>query len=92
MISLLVPTLGKREQELRRLFDSLERQTYKDFEVVIVSQGNHDFVESCVASYDFKHKHIKSDTLGLSVARNVGLKYIEGDIFTRNWGYNMFSR
>lgn len=82
MISLLVPTLGKREKELKRLFDSLKNQTYKDFEVVIVSQGNHDFVESCVANYDFKYKHIKSDTLGLSVARNIGLKYIEGDIFT----------
>ena len=80
MISLLVPTLGKREEELKRLFDSLKRQTYKDFEVIIVSQGNHEFVESCVANYDFKYKHIKSDTLGLSVARNIGLNFIKGDI------------
>lgn len=82
MISLLVPTLGKREKELQRLFDSLQRQTYKDFEVIIISQGNHGFVENCVAKYKFKSKHIKSNTIGLSVARNVGLKHIEGDIFT----------
>ena len=40
--SILLPTLGIRKQEVDRLFKSLNGQTYKDFEIVIVSQVNHD--------------------------------------------------
>ncbi|RDY25018.1 glycosyltransferase family 2 protein [Romboutsia maritimum] len=82
MISLLLPTLGRREKELIRLFESLENQTYKDFEVIVVSQGNHDIVKNCLSKFDFKYTHIVSDTIGLSIARNIGLKHINGDIYT----------
>lgn len=81
MISILVPTMGTRENELKRLIESLKKQTYNDFEVVIVSQGNHDMVEKCFEGVDFYYKHIKSNTKGASVARNIGLKEIKGDIF-----------
>ena len=81
MISILVPTMGTRENELKRLIESLKKQTYKDFEVVIVSQSNHDMVEKCFEGVDFYYKHIKSNTKGASVARNIGLKEIKGDIF-----------
>lgn len=81
MISILIPTMGTREKELKRLIQSLENQTYKDFEVVIVSQGNHDMVEACFNNVTFSYKHIKSSTKGASVARNIGLKEIKGNIF-----------
>lgn len=82
MISVLVPTMGTREMELKRLIQSLENQTYKDFEMIIVSQGNHDMVKQCLENVSFKYKHIKSNTKGISIARNIGLKEIKGDIFT----------
>ena len=82
MISLLIPTLGTREKELKRLITSLEAQTYKDFEVVIVSQGNHEMVNECFKNVSFKYKHIKSDTKGASVARNIGLKEVKGNIIS----------
>ena len=53
MISILVPTMGTRENELKRLIESLKKQTYNNFEVVIVSQGNHDMVEKCFEGVDF---------------------------------------
>lgn len=37
--SLLLPTLGTRESEIKNLFESLENQTYKKFELIVVSQG-----------------------------------------------------
>lgn len=82
MISLLLPTLGKRREELIRLFNSLEKQTYKNFEVIIVSQDNHKVIEECIIKYNFKYTHIKSNTKGLSIARNIGLKHVNGDIIT----------
>lgn len=78
--SMLVPTLGNREQEINRLFQSLESQTYKNFEVIVVSQSNHDNIDSILKQYSFEFKHIKIDEKGISNARNVGLEYIEGDI------------
>lgn len=80
-ISVLVPTLGSREEELNRLIDTLEKQTYKNFEVIFVTQGNHDKIANMIKSH--KHltiKQLKMNTKGLSKARNVGLKAVTGDI------------
>ena len=47
-------------EELKRLIESLKKQTYSDFEVVIVSQGNHDMVEKCFEDVDFYYKQASS--------------------------------
>lgn len=80
MISILIPTLGTREKKLKRLIKSLESQTYKDFEVVIVSQDNHQIVNNCFKDVTFKYKHVISDTKGASIARNIAIKEIKGNI------------
>lgn len=78
MISILLPTLGEREVELERLFDSLERQTNNNFELVIITQGNHQSVENLLARYSFKKIQIKIEKKGLSLARNIGIKKCGG--------------
>ncbi|MGL5754011.1 MAG: glycosyltransferase family A protein [Paraclostridium sp.] len=80
--SLLLPTLGTREKEIKRLFDSLKKQTYKKFELIVVSQGNHSFIEKTLKNYDFEYKHITMKEKGISKARNKGIPYITGDIMT----------
>jgi glycosyltransferase involved in cell wall biosynthesis len=82
MISIIIPTLGQREQELFRLLDSLSKQTYTNFEIIMVSQDNHDAVEEMLKQHTFIYKHIKLDQKGLSMARNKGLPYISGDYVT----------
>lgn len=78
--TILVPTMGVREKEIERFFISLSNQTYKDFDVVIVSQINHNLVENIVSRIkDIKIKHIKLEKAGLSYARNQGLKYCDGE-------------
>lgn len=82
MISLIVPTLGEREKELRRLLNSLMEQTGVELEVIIVSQKNHKKVEEVIFEYDLKIKHIPIDKLGLSIARNIGIRECQGNIIT----------
>lgn len=82
MISLLLPTLANSEQDLTRLFNSLEAQTNKNFELIVISQSNHELVEKLLSNYTFSSQHIKINKRGLSLARNVGLRYVNGDILT----------
>ncbi len=78
--SLVVCTLG-RYNELERLFDSFAKQTYSNFEVILVDQNNEGFFDDIVEKYseEFLLKHIRSEK-GLSKSRNVGLKHVKGDI------------
>ena len=49
--SILIPTLGKRIAETRRLLDSLSKQTFQQFEVVIVTQINHSEIERLILDW-----------------------------------------
>lgn len=84
MISIIIPTLGSRELELKRLLLSIEQQTYQQFEIIVVSQGNHDHVEELINSSLLKDKikQIKLTRKGLSHSRNEGLKHVSGEIIT----------
>ena len=82
-ISLLLPTLGERICELGRLLDSLSKQKYSNYEVVIVSQSHHGMVEALVRSFGVIHDaHIPIDRKGLTHARNIGLRFCTRDIVT----------
>lgn len=78
--SMLLPTLGSREEELIRLFDSLENQIHKNFEVIVVTQGNHEKVAEILLNYKFEYKHIPMEGRGIAIARNIGLPHINGDV------------
>lgn len=80
-ISLLVPTLGERINEITRLLDSIEQQHYPMVETVFVVQDNYSKLAAIIEKYDnLKIKQININERGLSYARNVGLDNIEGDI------------
>lgn len=80
-ISFLVPTLGEREKEIERLLESLTIQKYQNFEVILVSQDNHEWVKHICNNFNtLEIKSICLDKKGLSYARNQGLKEAEGDI------------
>ena len=80
-ISVLVPTLGTREKEINQLLETLEKQSYKDFEVIFVTQDNHEKVKNIVCQYsNLDIKQIQMNIKGLSRARNKGLKEALGEI------------
>ena len=80
-ISLVTATLG-RVDEINILLDSLVKQTYKNFELIIVDQNEHYKVQNIVDRYTniLSIKYIKSSTKGLSYNRNIGIKECSGDI------------
>lgn len=74
-ISLAIPTLGR--ESLHATLRSLERQTQKPFEVVVVNQGPADLESRC--PYDLPLRFAHMDARGLSVARNRAMQTFEGD-------------
>lgn len=79
MFSLIVTTLG-RTTELYRLLDSLSRQTYKQFETIIVDQNPDDRLSSIISRYPgLVIRHVRS-ARGASHGRNCGLDLARGEI------------
>lgn len=79
--SLILATLG-RDKEVANFLESLKNQSYKNFELVVVDQNQDGKIDNIIQEYkkDFSINHIKIKEKGLSHARNVGLKYINGEI------------
>ncbi len=77
--SLIVATIN-RTTELRMLLDSLERQTHRDFEVIVVDQNTDDRLLPILSAFEgrLNIRRIESSP-GLSRARNVGLRMAAGD-------------
>jgi glycosyltransferase involved in cell wall biosynthesis len=79
MFSLIVTTLG-RTTELDRLLNSLDKQTYKQFETIIVDQNPDDRLVSIIAKYpNLIIRHARS-ARGASHGRNCGLQLARGEI------------
>lgn len=81
LVSLIMPTLN-RYNDIYLLMESLEKQTYKNFELIIVDQNQNYKVKEIVDKYIDKMniKYIKSDKLGLSYNRNLGINIANGEI------------
>ena len=80
-ISIIMPVYNK-EKYLKNTIDSILKQEYKNFELIIVDDGSTDkskYICDEYASKDSRIKvyHIKNE--GVSNARNIGLKYATGD-------------
>lgn len=79
--SLILCTIG-RERDVEYFLQSLDKQTYSNFEVILVDQNDDDRIELIVRKFSSlasKIRLVKSEK-GLSRARNIGLQYVEGDI------------
>ncbi len=72
MISLVVCTLGRKEP-LRRLLNSLAGQTYRPFEIIVVDQNAHDYLDAVLDDFpSLPIIRVRSEK-GLSRGRNAGL-------------------
>mgnify|MGYP000747458764 CR=1 FL=1 len=80
MFSLVIATVG-RTGELNRFLEHLDKQTYRDFELIVVDQNPDNCLVPILGPFQeqFPILHLRSEK-GLSRARNVGLKHISGDI------------
>jgi GT2 family glycosyltransferase len=78
--SLVLATVG-RVGELERFLSSLDSQTHREFEVVVVDQNRDERLLPLLTAYRkrLSLSYLRSET-GLSRARNVGLRYLTGDV------------
>lgn len=80
-ISVIVPTYN-RLALLQRTLDSLFRQDYPDFEIIVVNDGStdgtHEYLSGAAVPGNFKYLH--HENRGLAATRKRGLEHARGDI------------
>ena len=79
MVSVIIPT-HNRLKMLKRAINSVLSQTYKNYEIIVVSDGSTDGTNNFLSNNNTaKVRHFISETSrGASAARNVGLKEANG--------------
>lgn len=81
LFSLLIGTLN-RADSIGYCLESLRKQTYKDFEVVIIDQSDNDLTEKTLQAYqDLAIVYERVPFKGLSRARNEAIRRAKGDYF-----------
>jgi len=82
MVSVVIPCFNSRETIVQSL-QSVIKQTYKNYEVIIVDDGSTDGMEEIIYSFfknrDVKYKYIYQENSGPSKARNVGVFHSQGE-------------
>ncbi len=77
-ISVVIPSHNRKEL-LKRSINSVNNQTIKPFEIIVVDDGSFDGTEAMIKrNYDFI-KFIKQKNKGVSAARNFGIKVSSGE-------------
>ena len=80
MLSIVIPTWNE-ESYLSKLLDCIKRQTYKNYEVIVVDGNSKDKTRKIAKNYGCKviqePKNIESNP---GMARNLGAKIAKGDI------------
>lgn len=75
-------TVHNSEKYIAKCIDSVLKQTYKNFDIIIVDYGSEDNSESIIKNYVKKHKKIRLITIknnGKGYARNYALKKATGE-------------
>lgn len=71
--SVVIPAYN-REKTIKRAIDSVLRQTYQNFEIIVVDDGSTDGTKDVVLSiHDDRIRYIHQENQGAQVARNRGI-------------------
>ena len=79
-ISLVAPVYGV-ENYIHQFLDSIRKQTFRDFEVILVDDGSKDRCPQILdefAKEDARYRVIHQENGGVSKARNAGLEQVQG--------------
>ena len=78
LVSVVIPTLN-RYDHLKDVLQDFEKQTYKNFEILIIDQSQPFRGDFCTA-YNLNIKHIYQEEPALWLARNTAIKKSSGNI------------
>ena len=81
VFSIIIPVYN-RPEEIDDLLNSLTRQTYVHFEVIVVDDGSSIPCEPIVNAYNnrLRIRYFYIENSGPGLARNQGVRYAEGEI------------
>lgn len=83
-VSIIIPVYNS-EENIRRCIDSCIKQTYKNLEIVCINDGSTDNSLKIIKEYKKKDSRINiinQKNMGVSVARNNGIKSCDGEYIT----------
>lgn len=84
-VSVIIPT-HNRDKYIGKAIRSVLRQTYKNYEIIVVDDGSTDDTRKKVKKYVKKHpnkiRYIYQDNKGPSAARNTGIRNAKGKYIT----------
>jgi hypothetical protein len=78
LFSVVIPTYN-RSSLLERALDSVRRQTFTDYEVIVVDDGSADGTANYLASLGTRIRTIRQQNQGPAAARNAGAKIARGE-------------
>lgn len=79
-VSVIIPAYNAGKF-IDKCLDSIVNQTYKNIEIIVVNDGSKDNTQQVVQKYidNYGIRLINQCNLGVSAARNTGMKYSSGD-------------
>lgn len=77
-VSVIIPTYNAGAY-ITEAIESVFKQTYKDFEVIICDDGSTDNTEKVLESYGTQIRYILQKNKGPASARNIGIKDAKGE-------------
>ena len=77
MFSVVIPTFN-RARYLPLAVDSVLRQQFGDFEIIVVDDGSTDETSKVAATYGDRIKYLRQENRGVSAARNAGVAASHG--------------
>jgi len=77
-VSIIIPTYN-RQQFILRAVNSVLKQTFTDYEIIVVDDGSHDSTRQLLEPYMGKLRYFYQENAGISSARNRGIKEAKGE-------------
>jgi len=77
LVSIIIPTFNRRSR-ITFAVESVLRQTYQKYELLIVDDGSTDDTKEVLKSYNDKVRYFFQPHKGVSAARNFGIKKSKG--------------
>lgn len=82
MISIIIPVYNQAEH-LANCLASIKKQTYDNYEIIVVNDGSKDNVIKIIESFKpvsgFKLTYLEQENRGAGAARNRGVKSVKGE-------------
>lgn len=80
-VSIIIPTCN-RANYLAEALNSVQSQTYNDFELIVVDDGSTDDTEEIIKKTSQKIKYFYQENKGVSAARNKGILNSSGEFIS----------